>query len=106
MTAPQGFRTSPYGSGAASAAPAIVAPLQAALALRAQGRFHEALELLSTPGELPADAYTLRGDVLVELERLADAAGSYYTATVSAPANLYARTQLATCLRRLGRWEQ
>ena len=52
------------------------------------------------------DAYTLRGDLLVELGRLADAAGSYYTATVSAPGNLYARMHLGSCLRRLGRWEE
>ena len=40
----------------------------------------------------------LRGDLLVELGRFADAAGSYYTATVSAPGNLYARiTWLPAC---------
>jgi tetratricopeptide (TPR) repeat protein len=108
MTAPHGFRTSAYGA-AAAAAPAGD-PLQAALAMHSQGRFQEALDLLSTPlsgpGDLPADAYTLRGDVLVELGRLADAAGSYYTAIVAAPANLYARSHLASCLRRLGRFEE
>src|ERR1700680_3800992 len=100
MTAPNGFRTSAYNSSAAAvAAPALVDPLQAALALRSQGRFQEALDLLSGPGELPADAYTLRGDVLVELGRIADAAGSYFTATVSVPGNLYARMHLGSCLR-------
>jgi tetratricopeptide (TPR) repeat protein len=103
MTAPKGFRTSGYG---AAAAPAVGDPLQAALALRSQGRFEEALELLSGPGEWPADFYTLRGDLLVELEQFTDAAGSYYTATVAAPGNLYARSHLASCLRRLGRWEE
>jgi tetratricopeptide (TPR) repeat protein len=109
MTAPHGFRTPGYGSGAygsaAAAAPAGD-PLQAALTLRSQGRFQEALDLLSGPGDLSADAYTLRGDVLVELGRLTDAAGSYYTATVAAPANLYARSHLGSCLRRLGRFEE
>jgi tetratricopeptide (TPR) repeat protein len=113
MTAPHGFRTTGFGS-AAAAAPAVATgindPLQTAIALRAQGRFQEALDLLSTPvsasGDLPADAYTLRGDLLVELGRLAEAAGSYYTATVSAPGNLYARMHLGSCLRRLGRWEE
>ena len=90
----------------AAAAPAIGDRLQAALALHSQGRFEEALDVLSGPGELPADAYVLRGDILVELGRLADAAGSYYTATVSAPGNLYARMHLASCLRRLGRWQE
>jgi tetratricopeptide (TPR) repeat protein len=80
--------------------------MQAAIALRSQGRFQEALEVLSGQGDLPTDAYVLRGDLLVELGRLADAAGSYYTATVSAPGNLYARMHLGSCLRRLGRWEE
>jgi tetratricopeptide (TPR) repeat protein len=109
MTAPHGFRTTGFGS-AAAAAPSVSDPLQAALALRAEGRFQEALDVLSAPisgsGEFPADFYTLRGDLFTELGRLADAAGSYYTATVSAPGNLYARMRLATCLRRLGRWSE
>jgi tetratricopeptide (TPR) repeat protein len=79
--------------------------LQAALTLRSQGRFEEALDLLSGPGDFPADVYTLRGDLLTELGRYADAAGSYYTATVSAPRNLSVRSRLASCLRLLGRWE-
>lgn len=108
MTAPKGFRTSPNGAygSAAAAAPAVGDPLQAALTLRSQGRFEEALDLLSGPGELPADAYTLRGDLLAELGQFTEAAGSYYTATVAAPGNLYARSHLASCLRRLGRWEE
>jgi tetratricopeptide (TPR) repeat protein len=110
MTAPHGFRTSGFGTSglgtAAAAAPAVGDPLQSAIALRSQGRFQEALDLLSGPGDLPTDAYVLRGDLLAELGRLADAAGSYYTATVSAPGNLYARTHLGSCLRRLGRWEE
>jgi len=83
--------------------------LQAAIALRSEGRFQEALDILtaplSGPGDLPTDAYTLRGDILVELGRIAEAAGSYFTATVSAPGNLYARMHLGSCLRRLGRWQ-
>ena len=94
MTAPRGFRTSSYD------------PLQTALSLRSQGRFQEALDLLSGPGEFSADVYTLRGDLMAELGQLTEAAGSYYTATVVAPANLYARSHLASCLRRLGRWEE
>jgi tetratricopeptide (TPR) repeat protein len=109
MTAPHGFRTTGFGS-AAAAAPAAGPSggdlLQAALALHSEGRFQEALDVLSGPGDLPTDAYVLRGDVLVELGRLVDAAGSYYTATVSAPNNLYARMHLASCLRLLGRWQE
>jgi tetratricopeptide (TPR) repeat protein len=62
--------------------------------------------MLSGAREGSTDVYTLRGDLLVELEQFAEAAGSYYTATVSAPGNLYARSHLASCLRRLGRWEE
>ena len=113
MTAPHGFRSSGFGS-AAAAAPAVATeinsgnndPLQAAIGLRSQGRFQEALDLLSGLADPPTDAYVLRGDLLVELGRIADAAGSYYTATVSAPGNLYARMHLGSCLRRLGRWEE
>lgn len=105
MTAPNGFRTSGFGS-AAAAAPAMGDVLQSAIALRSQGRFQEALDVLSGLSDFPPDAYVLRGDLLVELGRLADAAGSYYTATVSAPGNLYARTHLGSCLRLLGRWEE
>jgi len=109
MTAPHGFRTSGFGTpgiGSAAAAPAVGDAMQAAIALRSQGRFQEALEVLSGQCDPPTDAYVLRGDLLVELGRLADAAGSYYTATVSAPGNLYARMHLGSCLRRLGRWEE
>ena len=106
MTAPNGFRTSGSGGYGSAAAPAAGDPMQAALTLRSQGRFQEALEMLSSARESSTDVYTLRGDLLVELEQFAEAAGSYYTATVSAPANLYARTHLASCLRRLGRWEE
>ena len=101
MKAPKGFRISE-----SLGAPIPAEALQDALVLHSQGRFQEALDLLSGPGDFPADAYTLRGDVLVELDRFAEAIGSYYTATVEAPANLYARSRLASCLRRLGRWEQ
>jgi tetratricopeptide (TPR) repeat protein len=103
MSAPNAFRTSGYSGAAAS--PAIGDPIEAALALHSQGRFQEALDLLSGPGEYSADVYTLRGDLLTELGRLTDAAGSYYTATVKAPVNLYAKSHLGSCLRRLGRWE-
>src|SRR5512135_3823972 len=109
MTAPNGFRTTGFSS-AAAAAPAVATglndSLQSAITLRSQGRFQEALDVLSGLSDPPTDVYVLRGDLLVELGRLADAAGSYYTATVSAPGNLYARSHLGSCLRLLGRWEE
>jgi len=61
MTAPNGFRASGFGAGAV-AAPGIGDPLQAAITLRNQGRFQEALDVLSGPEKFPTDAYTLRGE--------------------------------------------
>ncbi len=86
-------------------AQAIRDPIEAALALRAQGRLHEALEVLSRPGEFPVDYYTLRGDLQLEVGRIKEAAGSYFTAIASEPGNVYAQHNLALCLRRLERWE-
>lgn len=107
MTAQHGFRTSGFSSAAAAApAPSAGDPLQAAIELHSQGRLQEAFDLLSGLGDPPTDAYVLRGDILIELGRIAEAAGSYFTATVSAPGNLYARMHLGSCLRRLGRWQE
>jgi tetratricopeptide (TPR) repeat protein len=102
---PQGLRTL-SGSSAAAAAPALNDPLQAAMNLRAQGRLQEALDILSSPGEFVPDFYTLRGDLQLELGQIKEAAGSYFTVTVSAPDNIYAQCHLGMCLRRLERWEQ
>jgi tetratricopeptide (TPR) repeat protein len=96
----------PRGLSAAGAARAVNDPLQAALALRAQGRLQEALDILSSPGEFVPDFYTLRGDLQVELGQFKEAAGSYFTVTITAPDNIYAQCNLGMCLRRLERWEQ
>src|SRR5579862_2061258 len=102
MTNPREF---PSSTGAATAS-AIHDPLAAALNLRAQGRLHEALDILSAQGEFPVDFYTLRGDLQVELDQIKEAAGSYFTATVAEPGNIYAQCNLGLCLRRLERWDQ
>ncbi len=94
------------GRSAAAAAPAVNDPLQAAMTLRAQGRLQEALDVLSTSGEFMPDHYTLRGDLQLEMGQFKEAAGSYFTVTISAPDNIYAQCNLGICLRRLGRWEQ
>ena len=75
------------------------------MALRAEGQLQEALDLLSTPGDFSADFYTLRGDLQLELGRIQEAAGSYFTVVASKPDHLYANHNLALCLRRLERWE-
>ena len=80
-------------------------PLQAALALRAQGRPQEALNALPIPGEFSADAYILRGDLQFELGQIEQAAESYFAITEQDPDHLYARGQLGLCLYRLGLWE-
>ena len=81
-------------------------PIQTALDLRARGQIREALDALSVPGDFPADFYTLRGDLQLELDQTKEAAGSYFTAVASEPDNLYAQCNLGVCLLRLERWEQ
>lgn len=81
-------------------------PIQMALELRARGQLREALDALSVPGDFPADFYTLRGDLQLELDQTKEAAGSYFTVVASEPDNVYAQCNLGLCLRRLERWEQ
>jgi len=88
-----------------SPARALTDPVEAALALRAQGRLEEALELLSAPGRSSSDPQTLRADLQLELGRTEEAAGSYYALIESKPDNVYAYSNLALCLHRLERWE-
>jgi tetratricopeptide (TPR) repeat protein len=40
------------------------------------------------------------------LGQFKEAAGSFFTATIAAPDNIYAQCNLGMCLRRLERWEQ
>jgi tetratricopeptide (TPR) repeat protein len=88
-----------------AAIPAVNDPLQGALALRAQGRLQEALNVLSAPGEFFADYYILRGDLQLELGVLEDAAENYFTVTAEEPGHIYAQGRLGLCLQRLERWE-
>jgi tetratricopeptide (TPR) repeat protein len=81
-------------------------PIKTALELRARGQLHEALDALSVPGDFPADFYTLRGDLQMELDQNKEAAGSYFTVVASEPDNVYAQRNLGMCLRRLERWER
>jgi tetratricopeptide (TPR) repeat protein len=108
MTAPKGFRNSAYlvSGNPASANPNPEDSFQSALILHSQGRFEEALEHLPIPGDCPAGVHTLRGDLLVELGRWAEAVGSYSAATSQEPEDSHARRRLASSLHRLGRWEQ
>ncbi len=89
-------------NAATSAAPD---PLQAALALRAQGRPQEALDALSIPGEFSTDAYILRGDLQFELGQVEQAAETYLAVTEEDPDHVYAQGQLGLCLYRLNLWE-
>lgn len=88
--------------GVTSAAPDR---LQAALALRAQGRPHEALDLLSIPGEFSTDSYILRGDLQFELGQIEQAAKSYFMVTGEHPYHVDAQGQLGLCLYRLELWD-
>ncbi len=80
--------------------------LEAAQALRADGRLEEALQMLIASRVMSADVWILRGDIQLELGRLDLATSNYSTATTLFSDNAYARRQLALCLRRLGRWDK
>jgi tetratricopeptide (TPR) repeat protein len=89
-----------------AAKPAIRNQLEAALTLHSAGRYQEALEVLTTPGENLPDFYTLRGDIQFALARFEEAAGSYFTSATlePPPQNAYAQYRLGICLHHLGRW--
>lgn len=88
------------------AKPAIGNQLELARSFSRAGRYQEALDALTAPGENVADFYTLRGDLQFQLKRFEEAAGSYFTsATVEAPPrNAYAQYRLGVCLYELRRW--
>ena len=88
-----------------AARPAMNDPLQAALALRAQGRLQEALDALSVPNEFSLDFYILRGDLELELGRVQEAADSYSTVIAEEPDHIYAQGQLGVCQQRLHNWK-
>src|SRR5579863_3827099 len=88
-----------------AAASATPDPLQAALALRAQGRPQEALDALSIPDGFNTDAYILRGDLHFELGQVEQAAEPYLTVAEGDPDHVYAQRQLGVCLYRLHLWE-
>lgn len=92
------------GSGADSA-PAIGDRVEAARALHADGRTREALDLLTGPGDVSQDVYTLRGDLQLHLGQVHEAHGSFSTAIAMEQTNVYALYRLAICLCRLERWE-
>ena len=80
-------------------------PLQAALALRAQGRPQEALHALSISEKLSTDACILRGDLRFELGQIKQAAETFLAVTEEDPDHVYAQGQLGQCLYRLKLWE-
>jgi len=88
-----------------AARPAMNDPLQAALALRAQGRLQEALAALSVPSEFSLDFYILRGDLELELGRVQEAAESYAIVVIEEPDHVYAQGQLGLCQQRLENWD-
>jgi tetratricopeptide (TPR) repeat protein len=91
-----------------AAKPAIRNQMEAALTLHSAGRYQEALEVLTTPGDNLPDYYTLRGDIQFALTRFEEAAGSYFTSATlePAPQNAYAEFRLGICLHHLGRWAE
>lgn len=96
---------SPSRTADTTASPPVADSIQAALALRAQGRLQEALDTLSVPGDFSVDFYILRGDLELELGQIQEAAESYSTVTAEEPDHIYAQGQLGLCLHRLEQWE-
>jgi len=88
----------------AAVAKPIGSQVEAALALRSDGRLQEALDMLATPGEYTSDIYTVRGEIQFALGRFQEAAGSYFTVVASEPDNIFALYHLAICLHHLSRW--
>jgi tetratricopeptide (TPR) repeat protein len=88
-----------------AARPAGSDPLHAALALRAQGRLQDALDVLTAPGEFSVDVYILRGDLELELGRTQEAAESYATVIAEEPDHIYAQGKLGMCQQRLQNWD-
>jgi tetratricopeptide (TPR) repeat protein len=91
-----------------AARPTIRNQIEAALGLHSAGRYQEALDTLTTPGENLPDFYTLRGDIQFALARYEEAAGSYFTSATlePPPQNAYAQFRLGICLHHLGRWSE
>lgn len=94
-----------FGNNASAARPALTDSFETALALRARGRFQEALDALSVPGECSVDFYILRGDLELELGRVQEAAESYATVIIEEPDHIYAQGQLGVCQQRLENWD-
>jgi tetratricopeptide (TPR) repeat protein len=89
----------------AAASPARRSQVETALALRAAGRFQDALDALSS-AEYSPDLYTLRGEIQLAMGRFQEAAGSYFTVVASEPDNMFAQFNLAVCLQQLSRWAE
>src|SRR5579862_5490940 len=81
-------------------------PLEAALALRAAGSPAKALDVLAEVTDYSADAFTLRGELQMELGQFHLALGTFSTVVAFDRHNTYALDRLATCLCRLERWEE
>ncbi len=97
--------TRPTPISAAAAVRAVSDPLEAALALRAQGHIAAAIELLVAAGRT-SDHHNLRADLQSESGRLAEAVETYAAVAAQEPENLHALSGAATSLYRLSRWEE
>jgi tetratricopeptide (TPR) repeat protein len=80
--------------------------VEVALALRSSGELQEALKALTTPSDYLTDFYMLRGELQLALDRIEEAAGSYFTVTTAEPQNGLAHYNLGICLHRLEHWEE
>ena len=75
-------------------------------AFRLVGRPEDALNALISPGDDFVEFYMLRGELLLELGRVHEAAGSFFTLVTDEPRNASAQYNLGICFYRLGRWTE
>lgn len=88
-----------------SAGTCIQPHIDAALALRASGKYEEALRALENCRAYSAYLYTIRAEIEYSLGRFHDAALSFSSVAQSEPANVNAHYNLALCLQRSNRWD-
>jgi len=75
-------------------------------AFRLVGRPEDALNALISPGDDFVEFYMLRGELQLELGRVHEAAGSFFTLVTDEPRNASAQYNLGICFYRLGRWTE
>lgn len=88
-----------------SVEPGVPRQIDAALALRSDGRLEDALQALANPAGYDTYLYTVRGEIEFALGRFHDAALSYFAVVQSDPGDADAYYNLGLALQRSDRWD-